>query len=100
MKPAESLKRGVAYFTIGVTFVAALVAAMKVKAVISGVPMVAALGTELAKSVGMLGSFVVYLALLGLCVLVVYPVLKTQPKAEKHEHQRKPVLSQQTPVPR
>lgn len=100
MQPVENLKRGVAYFTIGVTFVTALAAASKVKAAISGSPAIAALGTELAKGVGMLGSFVVYLVLIGLCTLVVYPVLKNQSKAENHEPKRKPVLSQQTPVPR
>jgi len=100
MKPSsDALKRGLAYLTITVTFVTALVAATTVKATISN--SVAALGPELAKGVGMLGSFVVYLALLTLCALVVYPVLKTQTKTEEnHEPKRKPVLSQQTPVPR
>lgn len=96
-----SLKMGLAYFTFGITLVTALIAAAKVKSMIIAMEPLAFMGPSVVKSVGMLGSFGIYLLLLGACAWVTMPILKPHKKLETNEQRKhKPVLSQQTPVPR
>lgn len=100
MRSSELFKRVLVYVTVAVTFIAAMAVAIKLKTAISNKPIVAALGPELSKAIGMLGGFLAYLAMLGTSALAAYPTMSHKTKPEIHEPSHKPVLSQQTPVPR